>query len=167
MTQWNDYSIEQPKRADRPRAIVFDLDGTLADISHRLHHIKDGKEMKEKPNWDAFNAECIGDKPKKPIVHMIRMYKNAGYTVVICSGRNDTVADKTQFWLRTNGIKYDMLLMRKHDDRQSDATLKAQMFQNVISRLYEVELVVDDRKKVVDVWRSFGLTCLQCQEGDY
>ena len=36
------------------KAVIFDLDGTLADATRCLHHIK-----AKPPNWDAFLAECV------------------------------------------------------------------------------------------------------------
>ena len=32
--------------------IIVDIDGTIADVRHRLHHVKDGKK-----DWNAFHAE--------------------------------------------------------------------------------------------------------------
>ena len=64
--------------------VVFDLDSTLADGEHRLHHIK-----KEPKDWDAFFAKCRGDKPIDNTIELLRTtLLKLDTQVEIWSGRN-------------------------------------------------------------------------------
>jgi hypothetical protein len=58
--------------------------------------------------------------------------------------------------------------MRKNNDQRKDSIIKFELFENHIKDKYYVELVVDDRQQVVDMWRrKLGLTCLQVDYGDF
>lgn len=167
----------QPYWNRSPEWIIFDLDGTLADISHRLKYIKipdhDGITENEIdkiadfiPDWDKFNGECYKDVPKSEIVELLKMCHKYGKSIAIFTGRMETTKERTIEWLRRNGISYDLLEMRKSKDYRSDVDVKNEMFEKHFEK-EQIWFVVDDRDKVVDLWRKLGLTCLQCQKGDY
>ncbi len=86
---------------------VFDIDGTLADITHRLHFIQD-----EKKDWDSFFAACIDD---APIGHMLDLawYIGKDHYVIYVSGRSDAVRDLTRQWLEANMAPDGPLNMRQ------------------------------------------------------
>ena len=152
-------------------AVIFDLDGTLADITHRLHHIdKDHADenghYSDEVDWDAFNDACHRDKPHKDIIELLRMYKSRHYVVWILSGRGDSAREKTIAWLKEHDVPYDFLMMRPEKDFRPDEVLKAQMLEEVQTH-YVVHLCVDDRSKVVRMWREKGLRCLQVAQGDF
>ena|ERR1019366_3500801 len=142
------------------RWVIFDLDGTLADIGHRLHHIK-----KEPADWDAFNKECLHDHPMRDIVKLLHVVHQTGYSVAILSGRDNAYRSLTEQWLRSLGITWSKLLLRPHGDHRSDTVVKREMFVDNFDK-QEVWFVIEDRTKVVKMWREMGLTCLQCREGD-
>jgi phosphoglycolate phosphatase-like HAD superfamily hydrolase len=141
------------------RTVIFDLDGTLADLTHRLHHIKG-----EKKNWDAFHAECVNDSLKRDVASVYRAMKDAEYYMVICSGRSDVVREETEAWLDKHGLTPNMLLMRRKGDYTPDDDLKRQWLQSgKLGCAEHIVCVFDDRQRVVDMWRSEGLTCLQVE----
>lgn len=49
----------------KPKAYIFDIDGTIADCSHRLHFITG-----EHKNWDAFYDACLDDAPINDVIKM-------------------------------------------------------------------------------------------------
>lgn len=57
--------------------------------------------------------------------------------------------------------------MREDGDMTKDSTVKKNIYQNNISIRYSVELVLDDRQQVVNMWRDIGLTCYQVAFGDF
>jgi len=142
--------------------IIFDIDGTLADISHRLHYIKDV----EKKDWDSFNILMRFDEVKKDIKALYKLCYDSGYNIAIVTGRFNKYRTVTQNWLWMNGIAFDELYMRPDGNFQSDNSIKEEIFNNHFSDRH-IRFVVDDRDRVVEMWRSKGLTVLQCQKGDY
>lgn len=146
----------------KPSTVVFDLDGTLADVEHRRHHLQ-GK----RPNWAAFNDECHLDTINEPIVQLLRAMQLAGFKIIICSGREATpaVAEKTVRWLADHHIHYDGLYMRDMGDYRRDCEVKADFIEQIGAG--NILFSVDDRNQVVEEWRAQGITCLQCAEGDF
>jgi len=149
---------------------IFDLDGTLADISHRLHFIRgysDSDEERKKVDWNAFNLACDKDEPKWDIVELFSSLKQVS-NIMICTGRMGTpeVVKKTLDWLAKYGINPHGVYFRSDGDYRSDDVVKKEMLDE-IRMLGTVVAAIDDRDRVVDMWRDNGVTCLQCQKGDY
>lgn len=149
---------EAEERAKLPDAVIFDLDGTLALIEGRNP-------------YDA--SECEYDKLNYPVFNALRMYQNNGYKIIICSGRSEEYVEQTDRWLKKNGIAPDLFIMRdpeakdENGQRIPDEVLKREMFMNNILENYNVEVVYDDRQKVVDMWRDLGLTVFQVADGRF
>lgn len=144
--------------------IISDLDGTIADISHRLHHVRGGNGGP--PDWDAFFAECVNDSPIRPTIRVLRsLHRNA--TIHIITGRNSKVFDETRAWLKNCGVPYDRLTMRGEGDRRPDIMFKRETLKDWKLYYDNVDLVLEDRDRVVDMYRSEGFTCWQVAKGTY
>ena len=166
------------------KTIIFDLDGTLANIDVR-------RDISLKPNgklnWDIFaspDSILNFDTPNDPVIKMAQMFHNDGFKIVIFSGRNDRGFDATVQWLNNNNVPFDLLVMRpdKFKDKSwpiadgnpatpdmrfmPDEILKKKMLDLFVD-IDDVFMTVDDRQKVVDMWRGLGLTCFQVAPGDF
>lgn len=139
---------------------IFDLDGTLADISHRLHHIQ-----QDKPNWDAFFAACTEDEPINEIITILKNL-TGNHLIHIVTGRNEDVREETEAWLTKHRIHVDGLHMRKSGDRRPDIVVKYEWLQK-FPHAGEIACVFEDRQGVVDMWREEGLICCQVAPGDF
>lgn len=148
---------------NRPKAIIVDLDGTICNIRHRLHHI----EKEGKKDWDSFNQDIPFDEPKQNIIDLVRMYHGAGIKIILVTGRFEKYSHSTLAWLNTHNVKWDHIHMRNDGDYRSDYVVKHQKYENFIKGGYDILFVLDDRDSVVNMWREQGLTCLQVQKGDY
>ena len=155
------------------KIVIFDLDGTLAIIDKRrikAGKTADGKETK-KMNWDVFHdASNISlDEPNTPVIKMAQLFAHNGFTIIIFSGRSDRTEHTTRSWLTRNGVPFDKLVMRPHKTMNfvPDEILKKHMLDNAPFHIDDVFLVVDDRQKVVDMWRDLGLTVFQVAPGDF
>jgi FMN phosphatase YigB (HAD superfamily) len=145
------------------RAIIFDLDGTLADNEHRQHLVRGDSHQ-----WDEFFSGIKDDIPNQPIKEMYDVLRSSGrYACILVSGRPDTYREVTEKWLGQYGIGYDLLCMRKVDDRRPDYQIKKDILADLRSKGYEILLAVDDRTATVRMWRENGVMCLQCADHDY
>jgi FMN phosphatase YigB (HAD superfamily) len=153
--------------------VIFDIDGTLADCSARRAKLEEDKD------YEAFEEACGNDKLNYPIGHLLSSLAISNrYRIFLVSGRKEKYRQKTSDWLKykvwplldqahSDGftIHYDSicdsLLMRKDDDNRCDTELKLEMIKYFKD---EILFVVDDRQKVVDMWRREGITCLQCAD---
>jgi hypothetical protein len=149
--------------------IIFDLDGTLALIDdRRALSTKDNGKI----DWDIFfDPNNINlDKPNQPVIKVAQMFKDNGFRIVIFSGRLKTTKDVTKKWLEKFNVPFDVLKMRP-DNKQfkfmSDDDLKQGWLDTLFTNKEDIFAVFDDRKKVVDMWRSNGLNVFQVAEGDF
>ena len=86
-------------------------------------------------------------------------------------GRIIEYKDVTSWWLHKNrlfvlGVEPN-IIFRPNQDFTDDHILKYRMYEKYIKDKYEVMFVVEDRKRIVDMWRELGITCLQCADGDF
>ncbi len=152
--------------------IVFDLDGTICDITHRLKYVQN-----DPPDWDTFFKKCVDDVPKEWAVKLAVGMAHVGLEIVVVSARSQVVLKETQEWFdkhwgsygfvdknRTacGGLyNYKLNLIRPDKDYTPDDKLKRDWL-NASGIKDRILFVVDDRTRVVDMWRAEGLTCLQC-----
>ena len=145
-----------------PQDIIFDMDGTLADVTHRRHFV----EMKPK-NWDSFYAGMIGDTPIQPVVMMAQLLKSAGHRIIIATGRPRRYNNITLQFLRDNDILYDAAYLRADKDYRPDTVVKENMLRKMKINGYDPTIAFDDRKSVVEMWRANGLFVFQVDEGNF
>ena len=141
--------------------IIFDLDGTLSDSSHRDHFLL------EKPkNWDAWNAACGADPPIRPMC-MLAAGLAAYHYVAIWSGRSEAHLAETVAWLKRAGVNYDELRLRPVDDRRGANELKGEWLGQLRKEWGPPTFAVDDRASCVAWWRAQGITCLDAAGHPY
>ncbi|WP_408095975.1 hypothetical protein ACJVC5_13110 [Peredibacter sp. HCB2-198] len=145
----------------KEKALIVDLDGTLADIRVRLKHLEGGKK-----DWKSFNKSIETDELHEWCREIINRFAH-DHKIIIVSGRTDELKDQTKDWLKKYKITYHHLFMRKRNDFRSDNIIKLEIFEKEIRNRFSVLFVLDDRQKVVDMWRAEGLVVLQCAPGDF
>lgn len=158
-------------------SVIFDIDGTLADIEHRRIFVS-GK----KKDFNAFNSAMANDVINVPIVELHTMCHRAGYQIIYCTGRMERDRDVTLEFLKMvheeGGIieresfwTFSPDLIMRPDERRSDPdwVVKQDMLNKILEIVDKENIIftVDDRQKVVDMWRANGLTCLQVAEGNF
>jgi len=142
----------------KQNAIIVDLDGTLCNADHRKHHI-------ENKRWDLFYENLVHDEINQWCFEIIT--RMVGFTILFVSGRPEDHRHISNEWLSKYGLGHYPLFMRKADDYRKDSIIKEEIYRRDIEPKYNVIFCIDDRKQVVDMWRSIGLTCLQCDDGNF
>jgi HAD superfamily hydrolase (TIGR01549 family) len=159
--------------------ILFDLDGTIANVDarrkaadqasdefHNANISMDDSELfplTRKEWWKAWqNPDNISrlDVPNELVVSVLRDWRERGKHVVIVSARNDKNRGITEQWLAKYGIHYDALYMRRDGDYRPDNVFKQELLDNIRKNTI-IERVYDDRNQVVDMWRANGIDCIQ------
>jgi phosphoglycolate phosphatase-like HAD superfamily hydrolase len=140
--------------------VVFDIDGTLADVSERVHHVR-----RKPKDWRAFFAGMAQDKAIRSMVRLCNLLHDAGVRIVLCSGRPERYRRQTVAWLEHEGVRYDELRLRHDGDRRSDTIAKRELLADLDPE--RVLFIVEDRSAVVEMWRERGFVCLQCAPGDF
>lgn len=145
------------------KLVLFDIDGTLADNSHRQHFLTSSPK-----HWDEFYNKMNEDRPNVGVVDLYRTLSKSGeYEVVLVTARPERYRSVTENWLNRHEIDCARLLMRPDKDFRPDAEIKQEMLGKLTSSLDDIAFIIDDRAKTVHMWRSLGLTCLQCADHDF
>lgn len=138
-----------------PSGDVFlvDVDGTLAINTGRSPYA-----------WTRVGE----DEPNTPVVTVVRALAAAGHRIVYVSGRSEVCRSATNAWIAANvGVAGEALLMRQARDNRPDQVVKREIYRRYVRPNYAVTAVLDDRAKVVRMWRDLGLTVMQVADGDF
>lgn len=165
-----------------PHCIIVDIDGTVAEKGDRSPF-----------DWSRVS----GDKPIEPIAKLVKILITQKYSeekIIFFSGRKECCMGDTITWINKHIFNYEgtyslsndyeirffnsatneeyyhpeyQLFMRKDDDDRNDAITKRELFEEHIRNRFYVDFVLDDRDRVVKMWRELGLTCLQVCEGSF
>lgn len=152
------------------KAFIFDIDGTLADNTHRLHYIQNDPK-----DWQGFFDAMSEDKPIEEmcflcnsLAALLSMMVFSQYTIVFCSGRPDSHKQQTLDWINKHiFVGNHQIFMRKAGDHRPDEKVKEELLGQMREYGLEPLIVFDDRKRVVEMWRRNGIRCLQVAPGDF
>ncbi|QGV77150.1 AAA family ATPase [Streptomyces ficellus] len=154
--EWlNDEVPVEPYVADPalPSAVLCDIDGTLALRGDR------GPYDFTRCGEDLLNVSV------RQALHSFR--RADGDVVVLLSGRGEEHRERTEEWLRRHDVPYDELWMRAAGDGRRDDLVKAELFDRHVRHRYAVRVSLDDRDRVVAVWRRMGLPTWQVNYGNF
>ena len=142
--------------------IIFDVDGTLMDISHRK------KFVEQRPkDWNSFREETSNDKPFTEIFAVAIALQKAGHRIIIATGRNRSHRAITLKQLFANGLVFEQIYMRSDNDYRQDYVLKKELLQKMRANGFNPKMVFDDRSSVIQMWRDEGLKAIQVAPGDF
>lgn len=154
---------------------IFDIDGTLADSSHRIHHI-----TKTPKDWDSFFQDdlILLDEPIKPVVSILRAILKDRATdpmapgIVFLTGRPEKTRVVTIKWLQAIlGLRYDHaipfsnLIMRPNGNFMNDDIWKVQELSKLEKE--RIICVFEDRNRIVKAMRAAGYTVMHVADGDF
>lgn len=149
---------------------IFDLDGTLALIEHRVHMLQGS----DPDRWRHFYAACDRDQPNAPVLATFDRIRRSGAEVWIFSGRTEDVREKTIDWLlqhtgmTRSELEGPLLNMREAGDTTPDDVLKEQWLDSMlIDDRRRLVAAFDDRDRVVAMWRRRGVACFQVAPGGF
>lgn len=154
--EWlGDHLAVEPYKPDLslPSAVMCDIDGTLALMGDR------GPYDFERCGEDKVNAAVLR------ALWSFRLANND--SVVLLSGRGEEYRQHTERWLDEHGVPYDELHMRSAGDTRRDDIVKAELFDRHIRHRFNVRVSLDDRDRVVALWRRMGLPTWQVNYGDF
>lgn len=138
--------------AGRSPAVLVDLDGTLA--------LRQGRSPFD---WDKVETDVAN----MPVIVVVQALADAGFAIVVVSGRDAVCRDDSAQWLRNNLQRPFTLHMRVSGDNRRDEVVKREMWETQIEEKHVVTLAFDDRDRCVKLWRSLGIPTFQVAEGDF
>lgn len=142
--------------------VIFDLDGTLADGTHRLHLLPKDNYSKTWA-WKPFNMACKDDEPIRDNIELCNAL-NRRYAVVILTGRSDDAEKETRMWLQRHRVEFYQLIMRSKHDNRKDIVIKEEVLRAI--GLGRILCAFDDSPAVIKHFRGLGITTHAVTEYD-
>jgi phosphoglycolate phosphatase-like HAD superfamily hydrolase len=150
---------------DEPRsggpAVVFDLDGVLADAASRQHFV-DGPDK----DWDAFFAAC-GEDPLIEEVGRLLGLLEPSLVVVLLTGRPARVRPQTLAWLHRYHLRWDLLVMRNYGDYSAAREFKKDSVAQLRKAGLDLQLAFEDDRRNAEMFRRVGVPCVYIHSGYY
>lgn len=155
MSMYNQFLLDKTGlKQDRslPKAVVFDCDGTLTT----------GPKDRSPYEWSKVGQDDLCQE----VFNTYKLYKEAGYKIIIFTGRDAECENETKEWLKKHGIEYDHFDIRPLGNTENDGIIKERMIEKILDKYY-IEVIFDDRNRVVDNWRRLGFKVYQVNEGNF
>lgn len=134
--------------------ILCDIDGTLA------------KRVTNRSPYDM--TRVCEDDLDLAVAETVRAFSDRGYKIIIVSARDESAREDTTLWLNRNEVPFEFIFLRLLGDTRPDDEIKKEIYNNVVDLMDGPPLLVlDDRDKVVWMWRKLGLKCFQVNYGNF
>jgi HAD superfamily, subfamily IIIB (Acid phosphatase) len=141
--------------------IIFDIDGTISNVDHRRQYVATRPR-----NWNAWNKNIKNDTPNEAVKFLYHAIQKAHpeVDILIVTGRSDDHRQVTIDWMKKYEFSYKNLYMRKEKDHRDDSIVKSEIADE-IEKNYDILFVLEDRKRVVDMWAKRGIWVFDCGQG--
>jgi hypothetical protein len=152
------------------KCILVDLDGTLADCTHRLHFVREDMNeglTKFKKDWKGFFDNMYNDAVNASLNEVLVALRQ-NHMIIFVTARPSNYYGVTARWLYEKAgwskTSYQ-IYMRPAGDFREDSIVKKEILDKIIEEGHEILVVFDDRSSVVKMWRDNNVFC--CQVADH
>ncbi len=152
----NSSASERPEW-EKKAAVIFDMDGTLVDVSSVRHYVReallpDGTYAKGK-NFDAFHRASLFCPAIWSTVDKLQYYWEKRLDILIVTARGEQYRQTTKDWLHKYAIPHNKLFMRPWGDNRPDVDVKREILAE-IERDWNVMHAVDDNPSIIALWHE-------------
>jgi phosphoglycolate phosphatase-like HAD superfamily hydrolase len=140
-------------------AVIFDIDGVLADAAGRQHYLDWG-------DWQRFFDAC-GDDPIIEEIERLLELLDQSLTIILLTGRPRRVQPHTVAWLERYGLRWDLLIMREYGDYSGVDRFKRGVLRDLVTKGFDIRLALDDDPKNHAMYVSEGVPCIYIHSGYY
>lgn len=142
-------------------AVIFDVDGVLADAQGRQHHLE-----WDRRDWDAFFDAC-GDDPVVEEVETLLSLLDRDLSVLLVTARPLRVRDLTLSWLDHHQLRWDLLVMRRAREFAPAVAFKRDVVDDLRKVGFDLRIAVDDDPRNRSMYVDAGVPCLYIHSGYY
>jgi hypothetical protein len=140
-------------------AVIFDIDGVLADAAGRQHYLDWG-------DWRSF-FDAVGDDPIIEEIERLLELLDSSIAVILVTGRPRRVQAPTVAWLEHYKLRWDLLIMREYGDYSGVDRFKRETLHQLFIDGFDVRLALDDDPKNHAMYVSEGVPCIYIHSGYY
>jgi FMN phosphatase YigB (HAD superfamily) len=144
----------------KKNAIIFDMDGTLADVSSIRHHLKyyDKNKKRIMKHFNMFHEKSVDVPAHGHVVSAAQIAYLLGNDIIIVTARKHMWRHQTAWWLAMNGVHSDALFMRGNNDDRPDYEVKKDIL-NTIRKAWNPIHAWDDNPSIIKLWTEEGIPC--------
>lgn len=139
-----------------PEASIFDMDGSLVDVSSIRYLVVGGPQNGYRKDFDAFHREAVNCPPHSWVVQAARDEHAAGRAVLIVTGRSAEYRNSTAMWLALHRVPSEAMWMRGRGDYRPDYVVKAEILAKMRQR-WNPTRAWDDNPAVLKLWTQEGI----------
>jgi phosphoglycolate phosphatase-like HAD superfamily hydrolase len=143
------------------RAVIFDVDGVLADAQGRQHHLE-----WDRRDWDAFFDACADDPVVEEVQTLVSLL-DPELLVLLVTARPQRVRDLTLSWLDHHELRWDLLVMRPTREFSPAVEFKRDIVDELRGEGFVLELALEDDPRNRDMYLAMGVPCLYIHSGYY
>ena len=129
-------------------AVIFDIDGTLVDVSSIQHLVSDGIRR-----FDDFHRESINCPPYLKVLEIAQELIKEPIRVLAVSGRQEKYRSLTDYWLAMHSLPLHELILRPNEFQGNRIQFKEEVFSSLSSQ-YQVLAVFDNDPQLISLWLS-------------
>lgn len=147
------------------RKVVFDLDGTLLDLSG----IRDWA-LGKRDDYEEFHRLASEAPVNEYVTATLKALWDTGWEIFILTARSSVYYNETCKWLATNSIPFHHLSMRPSDNTADDVSVKKSMLLNKVvpwGRYTYPHLAFDDNPKIIKLYQDYGIPTVQVPGWDW
>lgn len=137
--------------------IVVGLDGTLADVSHRLDYLKAG-------DFDTYDKLAAFDVPNWDVLKVVNSLA-AWHNIVIVTDRKERYRSVLATWLVKYDVQIDAVLMRPTDDYSKThdlmLALLSEYFGSEDTFNKGVLVAFESKEPIIEAYRNAGIPTWQ------
>lgn len=130
--------------------IIFDIDDTLVDASHR-EHLYRGEET----DWKEFYDQSIYDSWISSSVEVLLGLHNLKHRILLVTGRHEMARQVTI--KKIKGLPCNALYMRPPNFEGSNAECKQLLLNTVRNDGFAPVAAFEDNPKSAEMWKKNGL----------
>ena len=141
------------------RAVIFDIDGVIADAAGRQHYLDWG-------DWKGF-FDAVGDDPIIEEIERLLELLDASLRVILVTGRPRRVQPQTVAWLERYSIRWDLLDHARLRRLLGRRSIQARDAARAFDEGFDIRLALDDDPKNHAMYMSEGVPCIYIHSGYY
>ena len=154
--------LRKMRRDFYTEVVLCDLDGTLADTTHR-HSL--APTATNGSTWSAYAKACTGDIPNFDLLQLLDVLSRR-YLVHLISGRDGSALRETKEWLFAYDVPYDSVTLRPEDDETYNADLKVRYIRQLREKGLKPFILFDDWKPTIEAVRREGVFVVEVKIPD-
>jgi FMN phosphatase YigB (HAD superfamily) len=139
----------------KQRAVIFDMDGTLANVTSIRHHLVAKDHRKD---FHTFHSESVNVPPHEHVVNAAQVAHLQGLAVLVVTARKHMWRHQTAWWLALHNVPSDALFMRANHDQRKDYDVKRDILRQ-IRHSFDPIHAWDDNPAIIRLWEEEGIPC--------